>query len=184
MSGRRWIAVGTAVLSAGVLVALVAAGRHPNPSERVSTIEPAVTAPFSSSFSAADVARVSGLRAQRGRQLASAQAAQPFGPLGLRGYRVDELSVSPPMDVTVQGRQLRATRALRLTVTGGPFAVRDLPATIWVADHELGVGVESRDRTELSVITFDLDALRSGATVAVAYGERRFELPEPMRLGR
>lgn len=180
MSARRWIVAGGAVGLAGLLAALVAVTRHSTSSQRVSTVGPPVTVLSSS----ADVARVPGLRAQRGRELARAEAAQPVGPLGLRGYRVDELVVDPPIDVAVEGRQVRATRALRLTVTGGPFAVRDLPAIIWVDEHELGVGTESRDRTELSVITFDVDALRTGATIAVAYGARRFALPQPMRLGR
>jgi hypothetical protein len=173
---RRWVRAATAVTLAAALVALavvVVRARRDRPSEQVTAGPP--SAPTSRASGGVEVPAE--VRAQPGTPVGSAEALRPVGPLGLRGYRLDALTVDPPVAVTVNGAQVQATRAVRVTITGGPFPIRDLPGTVWVGDRNLGVGLENRTRSELSVITFDVDALADGATIAVAYGESRYELP-------
>jgi hypothetical protein len=190
--GRRWVVAATAitVTVTAIAVALVVASRRDRPSDVVTAAgaagpgrSPSVSSSASAPIGGTGARKAEGvvvsasLRSQPGTRIGGAEAAQPVGAFGLRGYRVDELTVDPPVAVTVRGARVQVTRALRLTVTGGPFPIRDQPARIWVGDRDLGVAVENRNRSELSVITFDVDALPSGATIAVAYGDRRYALP-------
>ncbi|HEU4386365.1 MAG TPA: hypothetical protein VFV34_01120, partial [Blastocatellia bacterium] len=111
----------------------------------------------------------------------------PVGMLNLKRYRLEELDVPPSLDVRVAGRDKIITQAWRLTIVGGPFPVRDMPAIIWLDGNKLGVGVESPDLTQISVIVTDRALLQDRGKITVSYSEDRsdeIELPERLALPR
>ncbi|MGH8549335.1 MAG: hypothetical protein ACRERU_12200 [Methylococcales bacterium] len=74
-------------------------------------------------------------------------------------------------------------KAWRLTVLGGPFPVRAMPALLWVGDHLLGVGRKSPDLASLTAVTFDASILTEGSAIAISYqrDEPRIVLPQTLR---
>ena len=121
-----------------------------------------------------------------GRLLAEGSNTSPVGFLRVARYRLEELSLNVPLKVDIRGRKVEVDRAWRLTITGGPFAVRALPPIIWIDKVALGIGQESEQLDRISVVTFDRSALREGATISLSYGasfEDRTELPEKLSLG-
>jgi len=112
------------------------------------------------------------------------QNNNPHGPLGLKSYKVHELALGQAITVTVGGKTITTDKAFRLTVSGGPFVARAIPATIEIDGAPAGIALESADQSELRLVTFDPAALHQGAEVTVAYGELRFPLPEKLNLNR
>ncbi|HVG28402.1 MAG TPA: hypothetical protein VM864_01645 [Pyrinomonadaceae bacterium] len=112
----------------------------------------------------------------------------PKGLLKLRSYRVEEVALPRITNAEVGGQRVAVTKAFRVTVTGGPFAVRALPPVVWLDDVALGYGVESEDLDAITVVTFDEAAIKDGATVYLSYGDKenkkeRTALPEKLKLG-
>ena len=123
-----------------------------------------------------------------GRVVAESKAAAPVGRLKVKDYRVEELTLPAPANVEIDGKRVEVSRAFRVTVTGGPFPVRAMPAVIWIDDAPVGYGVESEDLDQITAVTFDGSVLKDGATVYVSYGskeskEGRTALPEKLNLG-
>jgi hypothetical protein len=120
-----------------------------------------------------------------GRLISEGSNTSPSGTLKVVRYRLEELSLAAPLKVDIRGRQVETDKAWRLTITGGPFAVRALPAVIWVDKVAIGVGQESEQLDEIRVVTFDRSSLREGGTISLSYGtsfEERTELPEKLSL--
>lgn len=110
---------------------------------------------------------------------------QPTGELNVRTYVLEELRLDQPLQVEIRGEKTQIDRGWRLSITGGPFTVRAMPAIVWVGDKAAGVGIESPDLKRISVIIFDRDLLRDGAPIALSYGDhdpQRTELPEKLIL--
>jgi hypothetical protein len=110
------------------------------------------------------------------------------GPFKARTFRVEEVNLPRPVRAEVAGRETEVTKAYRVTIVGGPFPVRALPAVVWVDDVAVGFGVESEDLTEITAVTFDQSVLREGASLYLSYGskedkEDRARLPERLTLG-
>jgi hypothetical protein len=121
----------------------------------------------------------------QGSEIGHGQNSQPVGPLGIKTFRVEQVSLSEPREVSVAGQSAIVTTALRLTVSGGPFVVRDMPYVIWVGDKALGAGQESVDLSSISVVTFDPTLLRNGSTISVSAGfdaTRRTDLPDKLSI--
>jgi len=121
----------------------------------------------------------------KGKIIAEGRNTQSAGQFNLKTYRVEEISLQKNVAVEMQGKLVNVDRAWRITVTGGPFPVRALPAVIWIGDVPIGDGVENERLTEISVLVFDRSLLREGAAIALSYGENknsREELPEKLRL--
>ena len=123
-----------------------------------------------------------------GKIIALSNAPAAAGRLKVKNYRVEELTLPAPIEVEVGGKRVEVSRAFRVTVTGGPFPVRALPAVLWIDDVAVGYGVESEDLDAITAITFDASLLRDGATLYVSYGnkenkEDRTALPERLKLG-
>jgi len=123
-----------------------------------------------------------------GKIIAESNAPAAAGRLKVKNYRVEELTLPAPIEVEVGGKRVEVSRAFRVTVTGGPFPVRALPAVLWIDDVAVGYGVESEDLDAITAITFDASLLRDGATLYVSYGnkenkEDRTALPEKLKLG-
>ena len=65
-----------------------------------------------------------------GKVIAESNSAAAAGKFKVRNYRVEELTLPAPVEVSVGGRRVEVSRAFRVTVTGGPFPVRALPAVV------------------------------------------------------
>lgn len=123
-----------------------------------------------------------------GKVIAESNATRAAGRLKVRNYRVEELTLPRPVDVEVGGRRVQTSRAFRVTVTGGPFPVRAMPAVVWIDDVAVGYGIESEDLDAITAVTFDESLLREDATLYVSYGDKenksdRTALPEKLKLG-
>jgi hypothetical protein len=77
------------------------------------------------------------------------------------------------MNVELHGQQVSVDRAWRITLNGGRFPVRALPAVIWIDDQIAGLGVENETLTQISAITFDGSLIREGALISLSYGEAK-----------
>jgi hypothetical protein len=106
-----------------------------------------------------------------GRLVSEAKSARPNGALRLTGYRVEEVRLQRNLTVDIKGQQVAVDKAWRVTVTGGPFPVRALPAVIWIDDEIVGNGIESENLSQVTAITFDGSLIREGGVVSISYGE-------------
>lgn len=107
----------------------------------------------------------------QGKTVSEAKSARPSGDLKLTGYRVEELSLPQSLTLEVNGQQTVVNRAWRVTVNGGPFPVRAMPAVIWIDDQIVGLGVENETLSQITAITFDSSLIREGGVVSISYGE-------------
>src|ERR671928_1050855 len=116
--------------------------------------------------------RMSDLLKMPGKVIAESNAPRAAGKFKVKNYRVEELTLPEAVSVEVKGKRVEVSRAFRVTVTGGPFPVRALPAVIWIDDVAVGYGVESEDLDAITAVTFDDSLLRDGATLYVSYGNK------------
>jgi hypothetical protein len=122
-----------------------------------------------------------------GKVLGEAKSARPTGDLQLTGYRVEELSLPQNLNVEIRGQQVSVNKAWRVTVQGGPFPVRALPAVIWIDDEIVGNGIENESLSQITAITFDGSLIREGGVVSISYGEdkeTRRRIPQALKLKR
>src|SRR5215212_8198573 len=148
----------------------------------------AVQAQTRGASDAAQEPKMSDLLKMPGRVIAESDAPRAVGRFKVRNYRVEELTLPEAVSVEVGGKRVETSRAFRVTVTGGPFPVRALPAVVWIDDAAVGFGVESEDLDAITAVTFDASLLRDGATVYLSYGDKenktdRSALPEKLKLG-
>jgi len=122
-----------------------------------------------------------------GRLISEAKSARPDGALGLTGYRVEEVRLPQNLTVEIKGQQVAVDRAWRVTVTGGRFPVRALPAVIWIDDEIVGNGIENENLSQVTAITFDSSLIHEGGVVSISYGEdkdTRVSLSQRIQLKR
>ena len=122
-----------------------------------------------------------------GKIVSEAKSARPSGDLKLTGYRVEELQLPRSITIEMKGQQVAVSKAWRVTVTGGPFPVRALPAVIWIDDQIVGNGIENETLSQITAITFDSSLIREGGVVALSYGEdkdTRVRLSQRLQLQR
>jgi len=120
-----------------------------------------------------------------GKLLSEAKSARPNGDLRLTGYRVEEVRLPQNLNVEIRGQQVSVDRAWRVTVQGGPFPVRALPAVVWIDDEIVGNGVENETLSQVTAITFDSSLIREGGVVSISYGEdkeTRRKFPQALQL--
>lgn len=120
-----------------------------------------------------------------GKVVGEAKTTQPSGDLKLTGYRVEELQLPRNITTEIRGQQVVTAKAWRVTVLGGPFPVRALPAVVWIDDQIVGNGIENETLTQISAITFDSSLIRAGAVVSISYGEdkeSRRRVPQTIQL--
>src|SRR5829696_255942 len=106
-----------------------------------------------------------------GRVIGETKASRPEGDLKLTGYRVEELNLPKQLTVEIKGQQIAVAKAWRVTLKGGPFPVRSMPAVIWIDDEIVGHGIENETLSEVTAITFDSSLIREGGVVSISYGE-------------
>ena len=122
-----------------------------------------------------------------GKLIGEAKSARPNGDLRLTGYRVEELSLPQNLNVEIRGQQVAVDKAWRVTVQGGPFPVRALPAVVWIDDQIVGNGIENETLSQITAITFDSSVIREGGVVSISYGEdkdTRRKFPQALHLKR
>jgi hypothetical protein len=107
----------------------------------------------------------------RGKLLAERNTDQATGNPKIVGYRVEELQLPRSVNVELHGQQVSVNRAWRITLNGGPFSVRALPAVIWIDDQIVGYGIENETLSQIRVVTFDSSLIREGAVISLSYGE-------------
>jgi hypothetical protein len=120
-----------------------------------------------------------------GKVVSEAKSARPNGDLRLTGYRVEEVSLPQNVNVDIRGQQVAVDKAWRVTVQGGPFPVRALPAVIWIDDQIVGNGIENETLSQITAITFDSSLIREGGVVSISYGEdkeSRRKFPQALQL--
>ena len=108
-----------------------------------------------------------------GKLLNQTKTDSPISDLKLTGYRIEEVSLPRSVTTQVSGQQVAVNTAWRVTVTGGPFPVRAMPAVIWIDDQVAGYGIENEDLSEITAITFDRSLIRDGAVISLSYGEAK-----------
>lgn len=106
-----------------------------------------------------------------GKLLSEAKSDRPATELKLTGYRVEEIKLPRTLNVNLRGQQVAVDKAWRVTVQGGPFPVRALPAVIWIDDQIVGNGIENESLSQITAITFDSSLIREGGVVSLSYGE-------------
>jgi len=148
----------------------------------------AVQAQTQGASDAAQEPKMSDLLKMPGRVIAESDAPRASGKFKVKNYRVEELTLPRPVEVSVRGKRVETSRAFRVTVTGGPFPVRALPAVVWIDDVAVGFGVESEDLDAITAVTFDESLVHDGATLYLSYGDKenkqdRSALPEKLKLG-
>ena len=106
-----------------------------------------------------------------GKLVSEAKSARPTDDLKLTGYRVEEIQLPRTLTVDIQGRQVAVDKAWRVTVYGGPFHVRAMPAILWVDDQIVGYGIENERLSEITAITFDSSLIHEGGVISLSYSE-------------
>jgi hypothetical protein len=98
-------------------------------------------------------------------------AAKP-GTLVAQGtdLRVESVELAAPTTVDVNGVSRVVSSVYRVTISAGPYVMRDMPAIISVDSTPIGIGAESVDLSTLLVFTYDDVIVTDGATVALSYG--------------
>lgn len=116
-----------------------------------------------------------------GKSIGKGSNTNPVGAYAVKSYHVEELTLTAP--VLVDGQTVNATKAWRVSITGGPFPVRSQAAVISVGGTALRTAIENEQLSEIVAITFSDAMLTSGATITLSYGEETTEVPEKFNRG-
>jgi hypothetical protein len=122
-----------------------------------------------------------------GKLVSEAKSSRPTTELKLTGYRVEEIQLPRQLNIELRGQQVAVDKAWRVTVHGGPFPVRAMPAVIWIDDQIAGYGIENETLSQITAITFDSSLIREGGVVSISYGEDkegRVKISQRLRLAR
>ena len=122
-----------------------------------------------------------------GKLVSEAKSARPTTELKLTGYRVEEIKLPRQLNVELRGQQVAVDKAWRVTLQGGPFPVRAMPAVIWIDDQIAGYGIENETLSQITAITFDSSLIHEGGVVSISYGEDkegRVRISQRLRLAR
>lgn len=120
-----------------------------------------------------------------GKLLNQTKTDTPTSDLKLTGYRIEEITLPRSVTTQLSGQQVAVDTAWRVTVTGGPFPVRAMPAVIWIDDTVAGYGIENETLTEITAITFDRSIIHDGAVISLSYGvakEDRIQFTQKLQL--
>ncbi len=122
-----------------------------------------------------------------GKLLSEAKTTRPNSDLKLTGYRVEEVQLPQSLTAEIRGQQVAVNKAWRVTIQGGPFPVRAMPAVVWIDDQIVGNGIENETLSQITAITFDSSLIREGGVVSISYGEDkegRVRISQRLRLTR
>ena len=101
-----------------------------------------------------------------------ASLAAKAGTLVAQGVdvRVESVPLAAPTTVEVDGASRSVSSVFRVTISAGPYLIRDMPAIVSVDGVPVGVATESVDLSSLVLFTFDEAVVTNGATIALSYG--------------
>jgi hypothetical protein len=101
-----------------------------------------------------------------------ATLATKAGTLVAQGadLQVESVALAAPTTVEVNGVSREVSSVYRVTISAGPYVMRDMPAIISVDGSPIGIGAESVDLGSLVLFTYDDAVVSNGATVALSYG--------------
>lgn len=122
-----------------------------------------------------------------GKLLSDVKTTRPNSDLNLTGYRVEEVQLPQSLTAEIRGQQVAVDKAWRVTIQGGPFPVRALPAVVWIDDQIVGNGIENETLSQITAITFDGSLIREGGAISISYGndkETRRTFPQALQLRR
>ena len=88
-----------------------------------------------------------------GKLVSEAKSSRPTTELKLTGYRVEEIKLPRQLNIELHGQQVAVDKAWRVTVQGGPFAVRAMPAVIWIDDQIVGNGIDPTGHAQAWIAT-------------------------------
>lgn len=108
-----------------------------------------------------------------GKLLNQTKTDTPTSDLKLTGYRIEEINLPRSITSQISGQQVEVNTAWRVTVTGGPFPVRAMPAVVWIDDQVAGYGIENETLSEITAITFDRSLIHNDAVISLSYGESK-----------
>src|ERR1051326_6815166 len=120
-----------------------------------------------------------------GKLISETKAARPSSDLRLTGYRVEEVRLPRSLTMEIRGQQVSVDKAWRVSVQGGPFPVRALPAVVWIDDEIVGNGIDNENLSQITAVTFDSSLVREGGVVSISYGEdkeSRRRVPQALHL--
>jgi hypothetical protein len=83
---------------------------------------------------------------------------------------VESVPLAAPITVDVDGVSREVSSVYRVTISAGPYVMRDMPAIISVDGKPIGVAAESTDLARLVLFGYDDVIVTDGATVALSYG--------------
>ena len=121
------------------------------------------------------------LTTMSGTNIAKGSNTTATGVYLVKSYHVEELTLNAP--VLVDGQTINASKAWRISITGGPFPARSQAATISVNGVALRTAIESKNLSEVVAITFDQSILVDGATITLSYGEESSDVPDKFHRG-
>jgi hypothetical protein len=117
-----------------------------------------------------------------GKVVAAGANANPVGPLGLKTYRIEELTLPPGTTIDMHGTTVKANSAWRVVIVGTSFQIRALPPIVSIDSTDLPAAQESTNLQEIAAITFDRALIHDNAVLSLSYGSQRAELPERVKL--
>ena len=83
-------------------------------------------------------------------------------------YIVEELQLEEPIEAEIRGKKTEVYQAYRITLFGGPFDVRNIPALLGIDDKITLFGMEAPKLDKVTFILYDRSLLRDGATLYVS----------------
>jgi hypothetical protein len=120
---------------------------------------------------------------EKGKVIAEGMNANASAQVPVNRYTVEELKLDEPLEVEVGGKKTEVYQAYRITVFGGPFAVRAMALMLAIDDKITLVGMEGRQVDRVTFVLYDRSLLREGAKFTVGYGAGNIELTDKLSLG-
>jgi len=104
----------------------------------------------------------------------------PTGKLNVKTYRLEEVKLPHPLELSIRGTSKSIDSVIRLIVTGEKFPPGEY--TIWVGEE--GLADVMRSSSEITTVIFDRSLLQNGATISISYATlgdpSRTVLPEAL----
>jgi hypothetical protein len=120
---------------------------------------------------------------EKGKVIAEGMNTNASEQVPVNRYTVEELKLDEPIEAEVGGKKTEVYQAYRITVFGGPFAVRAMALLLAIDDKITLVGIEGRQLDRVTFVLYDGSLLREGATFTAGYGAGNIELTDKLSLG-
>jgi hypothetical protein len=118
------------------------------------------------------------LRKAGGKLVSEGQNKTPVGPRKLLSYKLEEVDLPKPKEITANGRKRSVTTVLRLSINAEQHQPNSV---IWI-DDVLFPSPWEPDGSSIATLIYDPSLLRDGATISVGSGDLVYDLPEPLKL--